>query len=752
MLEAQRPRRGEHRREQRDTLREREHRLEGVTITQRDRARRARASRFMRDVEQGMILAGKKSSVALLEGMLINKASSSARQMFRSIAGITIQEGSEAGLQLNIGARGLNPNRSANFSVRQNGYDIAADPLGYPESYYTPGAEDLKEIQVLRGAAALQYGSQFGGLVNFVLAPPSERPLELKQNLYYGSYQALMSYTRLSGTLGNWGYSLSATYKQGEGYRPNSDYRNIGLLGQLSYQLSPEARLSLDLTKYHYREHQPGGLTDLMYHEDPRQSNRARNWFLIDWNIAALSYQQQLPGWQSQLEVKLQGLYAKRYALGFRDKRVSNPDPMDTPRDLQRGIFRNWGAEARWLKRFHFWGQQPSTALFGLKYYQAQNKSYQGPGSLASDADFSPAKIDVGLKEARESRFLSNYAYPNLSFALFSEWVLRLGEHFSLVPGLRWEWISTKVEGETHYYDFKKDARLPEGYSATDSLASDRQVFRRSVLLPGLAVTYKWRRAELYANLSANYRAVTFNDLKTVTPGMAVNPELKDEKGWSMDIGLRSRGNAIYSYDLSLFCLYYGDRIGEYFREFPENSYTFQRYRDNVGDALSYGLEASASLDLLKAFYRKPQELSLSLFSSLALTDSRYLSSQSRPDIVGNKLEFVPLLNLKGGLDAAYRNWSLSLQTSYSSYQYTDADNEPMNPEDANYGIYGAIPGYLVMDLNLSYQLSKNIGLSLALQNLTNEIYITRRASGYPGPGIIPSAPFNFMFGIKTSW
>ena len=30
-------------------------------------------------------------------------------------------------------------------------------------------AEAIKEIQVVRGAASLQYGTQFGGLINFIM-------------------------------------------------------------------------------------------------------------------------------------------------------------------------------------------------------------------------------------------------------------------------------------------------------------------------------------------------------------------------------------------------------------------------------------------------------------------------------------------------------------------------------------------------------------------------------------------------------
>lgn len=98
-------------------------------------SRKEQGQRFMRDVEEAMIFAGKKSNVTLTENMLFNKAANNTRQLFRNVPGITIQEGSEGGLQLNIGTRGLNPNRSSNFNMRQNGYDISADPLGYPESY-----------------------------------------------------------------------------------------------------------------------------------------------------------------------------------------------------------------------------------------------------------------------------------------------------------------------------------------------------------------------------------------------------------------------------------------------------------------------------------------------------------------------------------------------------------------------------------------------------------------------------------------
>ena len=127
----------------------------------------------MGDFEKTEIYAGKKTEVILIDQSMANLAANNSRQIYNQIPGLNIYQNDDAGLQLNIGGRGLDPNRTSNFNTRQNGYDISADVLGYPESYYTPPAEALEEIQIIRGAASLQYGPQFGGLINFKLKKPN---------------------------------------------------------------------------------------------------------------------------------------------------------------------------------------------------------------------------------------------------------------------------------------------------------------------------------------------------------------------------------------------------------------------------------------------------------------------------------------------------------------------------------------------------------------------------------------------------
>ena len=132
----------------------------------------------LRDVEGTEIYSGKKTEVILVDQSMANLASNNARQIYNQISGLNIYQNDDAGIQLHIGGRGLDPNRTSNFNTRQNSYDISADVLGYPESYYTPPAEAIKEIQIVRGAASLQYGTQFGGLINFVLKEPPNKKID----------------------------------------------------------------------------------------------------------------------------------------------------------------------------------------------------------------------------------------------------------------------------------------------------------------------------------------------------------------------------------------------------------------------------------------------------------------------------------------------------------------------------------------------------------------------------------------------
>ena len=698
------------------------------------------ALKQLKKVDGTAIYAGKKSEVVLLEGITGNLAANNPRQIYSQVVGLNIYDNGDAGLQLNIGGRGLDPNRTANFNTRQNGYDISADVLGYPESYYTPPAEALEEIQVVRGAASLQYGTQFGGLVNFKFKQPNTtKKIEWISRQTVGSYNLKTSFNSLSGTVGKVSYYTYFNYKEGNGFRPNSAYNSRNYFAHVGYEFSDKTKVTLETTFLNYLAQQPGGLTDAQFIEDPTFSNRERNWFDVDWKLFSLRLDHKFSS-KMDFSLNVFGLDASRSALGFRTNRVSQPDDLEEPRELLIDNFQNWGAEARLLTRYKL-GDTESALLVGSKIYRTDNDQRQGPGTTAANADFNFADDEFPNYE-RQSQF----NFPNSNLAFFGENIFNINSKLTLTPGFRLEHINTESIGT-----YKNIVLDLAGNSLLNEDIEDNRSFDRTFLLLGLGATYKLNPSvEFYGNFSQNYRSVTFSDIRVVNPSFQVDENIGDEDGFTADFGLRGRHKNVFSYDVSAFGLLYDNRLGEILKSETQinaagvevETGSIIRFRGNIGTAFMYGLESFGNWSVKETFFSGNDKLKLNYFLNLALTESEYLSSEET-NVEGNNVEFIPAVNLKTGLNFGYDNLLGSLQYTYLSRQFTDATNAPQDVNDNQRGIEGEIPAYDILDFSLAYTY-KNWKLEAGINNVLNNSYFTRRATGYPGPGIIPSEPRTF--------
>jgi len=712
--------------------------LSEVVITQK--RQEIFALKQLKKVDGTAIYAGKKNEVVLLDGITGNLAANNPRQIYSQVVGLNIYDNGDAGLQLNIGGRGLDPNRTANFNTRQNGYDISADVLGYPESYYTPPAEALEEIQVVRGAASLQYGTQFGGLVNFKFKQPnSSKKIEWTSRQTLGSYNLKTSFNSLSGTVGKFSYYTYFNYKEGNSFRPNSDYNSRNYFAHVGYQFSDKTKVTVETTFLNYLAKQPGGLTDAQFIEDPTFSNRERNWFDVDWKLFSVRLDHKFSS-KKDFSLNVFGLDASRSALGFRTNRVSQPDDPEEPRELLIDNFQNWGAEARLLTRYKL-GDTESALLIGSKIYRTDNDQRQGPGTSAANADFNFADDEFPNYE-RQSQF----NFPNSNLAFFGENIFNISPKLTLTPGFRLEHIKTESIGS-----YKNIVLDLAGNPLLNEEVEDNREFDRTFLLLGLGATYKLNSSvEFYGNFSQNYRSVTFSDIRVVNPSFQVDENISDEDGFTADIGFRGRHKNVLSYDVSAFSLLYDNRLGEILKSETQTNAlgeevetgSIVRFRGNIGTAFMYGLESFANWSVKETFFSASDKLKLNYFMNLALTNSEYLSSEET-NVEGNKVEFIPDVNLKTGLNFGYGNILGSLQYTYLSSQFTDATNALQDVNDNQRGIEGEIPAYDILDFSLSY-VYKNWKLETGINNVLDNSYFTRRATGYPGPGIIPSEPRTF--------
>ncbi|APY01511.1 TonB-dependent receptor [Lacinutrix venerupis] len=690
------------------------------------------ALKRLKDVEGTAIYAGKKTEVVLVEQSMASLASNNARQIYSQVSGLNIYQNDDAGLQLNIGGRGLDPNRTASFNTRQNGYDISADVLGYPESYYTPAAEGLKEVQIIRGAASLQYGTQFGGLVNFKMKEPNPtKPFELITRNTIGSNGLYTNFTSVSGTKDKLSYYSFFNYKKGDGFRDNSNFESKNAFAHIGYQFNERTKLTGEVTYLRYLAKQAGGLNDSQFEEDPYQSNRARNWFQVDWLLYNLKLSHKFSE-NTNFTFNAFGLDANRTALGFRNRRTDIEDPGGA-RDLISSDFNNYGFETRLLSKYNVFNKD-ATFLIGGKFYKADNSYSQGPGSDGADPNF-----DSAINEFPFYPTQSAYDNPNLNIAVFGENIFYVTDKFSVTPGARFEFIKTESIGSRQTFNFDGAGNPIDAGVEFQDIENER-----SFVLLGLGLSYKASKAlEFYGNASQNYRSITFGDINIVNPSNAVDPDLDDESGFTLDLGVRGNINQLVSYDANVFGLFYNDRIGLIDATIPPVN-NVGKLRVNVGDARIFGVESLIDFNLKKLFNLN-NKFSANYFINSSFVTSEYTSTNfdnTSSDVrVGNKVEFIPDVNIKTGLQFGYGNFLSNIQYTYLSSQFTDAGNDP-GGDNLN-SIVGTIPSYDVLDISMSYKY-KRFKLEAGVNNVLDNAYFTRRATGYPGPGIIPSANRNF--------
>ncbi len=684
----------------------------------------------LRNVEGVAIYAGKKSEVILLENMVGNLATNNARQVYKGIAGLNIWESDGAGLQLSIGARGLDPNRTSNFNTRQNGYDISADALGYPESYYTPPTQALERIEIVRGAASLQYGPQFGGLLNFVFKKGKEdKPFEFTTENTVGSFGLLTTFNSIGGSKNGWNYYGFYQYKQGNGWRENSEFNQNTAYASLSKTIG-KFTINGQFTRMNYLAQQAGGLVDFEFEQDPQQSKRARNWFKVNWNLAALNLDYKFNK-NTKLNSRFFYLNASRQALGELGA-INRPDPL-RERDLIQGTYNNFGNETRLIHKYYI-NEQITTFLIGTRYYQGLTTNKQGDASDGSDADFTFANPD-DLEQ-------SDYEFPSRNISLFAENLFNITDKLTITPGVRFEYIRTASEG---YY---KERVFSGGQVIFEQKFEDSQVNPRSLVLAGLGIGYKpTQNIELYANASQNYRSINFSDLAVVNPNLVVDSLLQDEKGFNIDFGIRGefRDNAI-RFDANIFHLSYQDRIGTGEIIIPDPAVIERAvaYRTNIGDAQIFGIESYIEVDFWRFIQPENTDFSLVAFSNFSFLQGKYTSGAS--DFNGNDVELIPPFSIKTGLNFKYKTFKIAYQFAYTETHFTDATNATL-VADATRGL---IPAYHVQDLSAAYEY-KRFKIQAGINNLTNNYYFTRRAAAYPGPGIIPSDGRNFYvtFGVR---
>jgi len=254
---------------------------------------------------------------------------------------------------------------------------------------------------------------------------------------------------------------------------------------------------------------------------------------------------------------------------------------------------------------------------------------------------------------------------------------------------------------------------------------------RHEFTLLGLSTEYRVAGGQLYAGYSQAYRPVIFKDIIPSSPLERVDKNLKDARGYTLELGWRGE-TAMLAWDVSAFELQYGNRMGTIAQS---DAGGFFNLRSNIGDSRTRGLEV---------FVQHQRELGpvrATLFTSTSWMDARYQQATARVGqanlaVDGNRVQSVPELISRSGLTLSGGPASLTLLYSYTAESYADALNT--RTPSAN-GAVGLVPSSGVVDLTGSWRFNDQLGLSVSVNNLADRHYFTKRPEFYPGPGVWPS-------------
>jgi len=672
-------------------------------------------------VQHNVVLTGKKTEVIAMDSLRANVAQDVERQILGRIPGAHFSETEGAGFPSNgVAFRGLDPTQSVEMNVRQNGVNIAADLFGYPETYYTPPSEALEQIDVVRGAASLAFGPQFGGVIDYVVRDGQRNTApRFSSSLTGGSFGLLNSFNSLAGGTDKLTYYAFVHGRRQDGWRPNSDFRQVAVFGRVTYRPTSRLTLGAEYTVFRNRIHMAGGLDDSAFALDPRASFRARNWLASPWNVGALRANYELSR-SARIENTLSYADGSR-ALVWRneDGGPGAPDLDDPatgeriPREVENETFKTLTLESR-LRIDHSIGPRLATLATGIRVSNVSGRRFEGgTGSTGSDFDM---RLANGTWETALRLGTTNAA-------AFAEELVHVTDRLSLVPGVRVEHVRSTISGESD----GTAAFSPRTYSYPVS---------------GIGADYiTGESTELYANVSQAYRPILYSAFTPVGTIARIDPALHSSRGANADFGWRGTLRDVVKFDLGAFYLWYGDRIGT--RTGADASGDFVRVT-NIGDSEHRGIESYLELDPFPLLGLPTRAGALDLFSSFGYVDARYVSG----DFKGHRVEQAPRVLARFGTTYGIGPVSTTLQVSHTSDSFGDANNNVRPTEDAAGGL---IPAYTLLDWSMSIR-SAQQQLSFGINNLTDARYFTKRTAEYPGPGILPGIGRSLYLGVRAAF
>ena len=689
-------------------------------------------------VEGTRINAGKKTSFVKPEEFP-TFAGNDYREVMATTPGIIVSEEPQSPI-INFGYRGLNSQRSEFTQVLKDGVSIKNEQFGFPETHYTPILDAVDRIELIRAGAALQFGPQPGGAINFVMKMPrQDAPFHFTTKNVFGSYEYYRNYTEIDGTVGSLGYYFYYDHRQQEGFREaNSDYNLNGGSPRLVWDVTSDSRFILTLDAYDEEHGEPGGLrrredvnppNSVFVEDDRTATTRFFDRFRLERYYAMLEYQKFFSE-RTQLDIKAFGGYltrwSKRQRGGAFGTLPSGPDANTNAIQLRSDYTE--GLDARMRHDYNLFNDV-STIAGGIYFYHALQDRRDERGQTPDAEHGMLRNLNTG---------------ETWDGAIFAENRFHFGR-LSIVPGMRLEFLQQSVDEEVNVsnplhsqsdFNFVPLFGLGLGYV----LIEGQQIVAAPAVAGGKGAEAKNPpapvvtaggppRVELYGTVSQAYRPITYGELVPTGASSVVNGNLKEGNSLQFEYGVRGKPFPYLNFDVGGFYFPFDDQVGDIILP---NGFTST---GNIGDSRYIGFEAAVELDalaLINGGAASPYG-TLSLYSNITVLDAEFTSGPNND----NTPAYAPDYQLKTGAIYSYKD------TFKISLLGTLVDDEFGDDGDS---FEGFIPAYNVWDLTAEFKFWKGrAGVFAGIRNLFDEDYWGEVRE----EGIMTALPRNYYGGFE---
>jgi Fe(3+) dicitrate transport protein len=312
------------------------------------------------------------------------------------------------GNQVNIATRGLDPHLGWEFNIRKNDAITNSDMYGYPASHYSMPMEAVDRIQLVRGTGSLQYGAQFGGMLNYITkSADTTKTLSFESINSSGSFGLLSTYNAIGGRVGKIEYYVYFNRRVSDGYRDNGRTEASAGAALITYRPSENIALKFELSHSKYLYQLPGALTDKQFDENPRQSTRTRNYYSPDIYIPSVTLDWKLSD-RTKLTWLTSAVLGTRKSVLF-DRPADVPDAIDSvtltyaPRQVDIDEYNSYTSEVRLLHEYDFLGEL-STLVVGVQLMNNDlHRRQQGKGTTRSGLRFNINYTGLGPRPSLQN-------------------------------------------------------------------------------------------------------------------------------------------------------------------------------------------------------------------------------------------------------------------------------------------------------------------------------------------------------------